>query len=359
MQPYIPYLAFAAGVLVGVLAMWMARRHAASQFRALSAEALNATADQFLKLAETRFGTLHEQSRGDMDNLVKPVGEQLRHLSDAVQQIRGVNSALAQQLGGLAKETARIAGALNNPRERGRAGEIMLERLLEHAGLIRDVNFRTQVVEGDIRPDFVVELKDQLRVVIDAKAPLIDLMADLEDPEKQKDAARRLSQQVRAHIKSLAAKDYARIAGSVDFVVLFLPGDGLYALAIDTDRELLDFAAANNVVLTSPMLMFGLLRMIHTMYRQQRLAENADEVRVLGAELHKRLTVFMEHFARIGASMQTSFKHFNAAIGSFESRVLPQARKFEDLQGIAAAQTLETPKRLEIVGDKHIDGEAA
>lgn len=357
MDALLPLLAFIAGLGIGLAIAWMRG--------SLAAKALSENSEAFLQLAETRFRTLQSESQGDLDKrtiaineIVKPVDAQLKALNNAIQQIAGTDKSLVDQIAGLQRETARIAGALNNPRERGRSAEILLERLFEHAGLVRDVNFRTQVVEGDIRPDFVVELKDQLRVVIDAKAPLIEVMDDLENPEKQREAASKLAQQIRLHIKALSAKNYNAINGSVDFTVLFLPGDGLYALAVDADRDLIDYAAQHNIVLSSPMLLFGLLRLVHGMGRQQRLQQNAEQIRVLGADLHKRLKTFTEHLHKTRASMVTSFKHFNAAINSMDTRLLPAARKFEELQSIPSNQALDLPETLELV-DAELDDKAA
>lgn len=358
METILPVVTLVIGLGLGFAMAWFGK--------SLSAKALNENSETFLKLAESRFATLQTAASGDLDKrtlaineLVKPVNQRLEALNAAINQISGTDKSLVDQITVLQKETARIAGALNNPRERGRSAEILLERLFEHAGLVRDINYRTQVVDGDIRPDFIVELKGSLRVVIDSKAPLIDVMDDLQNPETQAQAAQKLAQQVRAHIKALSAKKYNAIDGSVDFTVLFLPGDGLYALAVDTDRELIDYAAQHNIVLSSPMLLFGLLRMIHGMGRQQSLNRNAEEIRKLGADLHKRMKTFMDHFTKLRASMLTSFKHYNAAVSSLETRVLPAARKFEDLQSIPGGQALEDPVLLEIVGDPDLDDKAA
>lgn len=358
MEAILPVLTLLVGLAAGY---FLARAKGG-----LEAKALSENSQVFLKLAETRFATLQTAASGDLDKrtlaineMVKPITQRLEALNAVINQVSGTDKSLSEQIAGLQKETARIAGALNNPRERGRSAEILLERLFEHAGLVRDVNFRTQVVEGDIRPDFVVELANQLRVVIDAKAPLIDIMDDLQNPQMQAQASQKLAQQVRAHIKALSAKKYNSINGSVDFTVLFLPGDGLYALAVDADRDLIDYAAQHNIVLSSPMLLFGLLRMVHAMGRQQLLNQNAEQIRQLGADLHKRMKTFMDHFLKLRASLITSFKHYNAAVSSMESRVLPAARKFEELQAIPGNQALEAPVLLEIVGDEENLGDKA
>lgn len=360
MDAFLPVLTFIAGLGLGLAVAWFAKN--------LSARALNDNSETFLKLAETRFRILQEQSHGDLDKrtvaineMVKPVNQKLEALNAAIQQISGTDKSLAEQISGLQKEIARIAGALNNPRERGRSAEILLERLFEHAGLVRDIHYRTQVVGTSGRPDFVVDLEGSLRVVIDCKAPLIEIMDEMENPDRQKDAAIKLAHQVREHIKSLSSKSYRDIAGSVDFTVLFLPGDGLYALAVDADRDLIDFAAKHNIVLSSPMLLFGLLRMIHMLGRERSLNRNAEEIRLLGADLHKRLTKFFEHFANIGKSLQAINNRYHEALGSMGRMVLPAARRFEDLQSIPANNALELPPRIEgaLGNDGELDDKAA
>jgi DNA recombination protein RmuC len=368
MDSLLPVITFIAGLAAGLAVAFLGRRMMSDHFRALSSDALNASTDQFLKLAEARFKTLQTEGLGDLDKrtlaineIIKPVDAQLQALNNTIQQISGTDKSLGEQIANLQKETAKIAGALNNPRERGRSAEILLERLFEHAGLLRDIHYRSQVVQGSIRPDFIIDLEGSLRVVIDAKAPLLDVMEDLEDPERQKEAAAKLAYQVREHIKSLSGKRYNDIVGSVDFTVLFLPGDGLYALAVESDRDLIDFAARHNIVLSSPMLLFGLLRMIHTLGRERSLNKNAEEIRALGADLHKRLSTFFKHFQNIGLSLSTMNKRYNEAVGSMNRSVLPSARRFEHLQSIPGHTALQLPPEVENASndDENIDDRAA
>lgn len=354
MNAVLPVITLIIGLAVGYAMAWFGR--------GMSARALNENSETFLKLAETRFRTLQEQSQGHLDKrtvaiseIIKPVDAKLQALNTAIAQISGTDKSLAEQIAGLQRETARIAGALNNPRERGRSAEILLERLFEHAGLLRDIHYRVQAASANIRPDFVIDLEGSLRVVIDAKAPLIEIMDDLEVPERQREAAAKLAGQVREHIKALSAKGYKDINGSVDFTVLFLPGDGLYALAVDADRDLIDFAARHNIVLSSPMLLFGLLRMVHTLGRERSLNQNAEEIRKLGADLHKRLSKFFDHFQNIGKSLQTINNRYHEALGSMNRMVLPAARRFEDLQSVPGHQALQLPPRLEGVAANPAD----
>ncbi len=351
-------------------AMDASRTAMSHEFQALASQALGANSDQFLKVLQERFRSWQGESVTDLEKrqaaineLVKPVNTQLETMNALINQIKGTDESLNARLLDLQRETAKVAGALNNPRERGRSAEHLLERLFEYAGLVRDIHYSAQVSGSaggnNVRPDFVITLEDGLNVVVDAKAPLVEILDDMENPERQADIAARLARQVRSHIKDLAGKKYTDLKGSVNFTVLFLPGDGLYAMAVDADRELIDFAAQNRIVLASPMLLFGLLRMVHMIGRQAAFNKNAESIQKAGAELHKRLHTFFGHFQKIGRAIATLNGGYNDAVGSMERNVMPKARQFEELQGIPAADALPEMQPVEAAPRIALDEKAA
>lgn len=355
-------VAFAAGLGLGLaVSLWLARaRHSvADRFQVLAQEALRATQDQFLTLSAERFRAQHGETQADLEArrqsieaMVKPVATQLDRLNIAVQQLSGTDQAIRQDLMSLQKETARLAGALHNPAERGRFGEYILKRLLDRSGLIEGQHYQTQVSfkdgEQTLRPDVVIDVHDQMRVVIDSKAPIYDLIDDLDNAEKSAEIAQKLAAQVRDHVRALARKDYTRMEHAPDFTVLFLPGDHIYALVTDHDRTLLEYAAEQKVLIASPLLMIGLLRIIVMMARQVDMARNARDIADAGAELHIRLRKFMEHFEKIGRTLHGTVQSFNAAIGSMERMVLPKARQFEALRGLKPQDGLSLPDQIEL-----------
>jgi DNA recombination protein RmuC len=157
----------------------------------------------------------------------------------------------------------------------------------------------------------------------------------MEDNEKREQTAQRLAAQVKLHIRDLASKSYQEHYNSPDFVVLFLPAEHLFSMAVGADPSLVDFAAEKNIVLASPILILSILRVVRMSWQQNELAENAKDIAEAGKEMHSRLSVFTEHLSKLGKHMNTAITSYNSAIGSFERKVLPQARRFEDLHATA------------------------
>ncbi|GEM_PF-318154 len=323
-----------------------ARDHMTNQFKALSQDALSASAEHFLKLAQERFKQWDGENKGDLekrrasiDEMVKPMQKQLETLAASLEQIKGTDTALSDALKNLQSETSKIAGAMHNPASRGKWGEYILERLLERSGLVKDVHFEVQASvqgEGKIqRPDVVIHLQDGMRIIIDSKAPIQDVLDDLSEATKEKELAQRLATQVRKHVTDLSKKEYQASMNSPDFVVLFLPAEHLFSMAVGADPSLIDYAAEKNIVLASPILIMSVLRVVRMSWQQSELADNAREIATAGAEMHKRLLTFTNHLSSLGKSVQSAVNHYNSAIGSFDHSVLPQARRFESLQAAA------------------------
>ena len=351
METFLPILTFLGGLAVGLGLMFFAR----SFLTGVSSQALNTTTEQFRQY----FEALREGERAEgvhrknvIEEMLKPVAQNLQTLTGAVEQLKSTDTAVRMDLQNLQRETAKLAGAIHNPAERGRFGEYILKTLLDKSGLIEGRHYESQAAfsdsAGSSRPDFVIRIHDELRVAVDAKAPVIDLLNDLDDDALHEQAAHKLAVQVREHVKALSKREYTRMNGSPDFTVLFLPGDHLYALVAKQDRALLDFAADSKVLIASPMLMIGLLKIIVMMARQVDTARQAKEIAVAGAELHSRLKTFMEHFDKLGRALKSSFETYNKAVGSMERMVLPKAREFEQLRSLKESEGLQTPAALEI-----------
>ena len=355
---FLPVITFVLGVGIGVAAMFLVRGMMSDHFKALSSDALSASTEQFLKLAEQNFKTLQANERGDLERrkstieeMLKPVQRNLEVLTGAVTQLKSTDEAVRTDLLNLQRETAKLAGAINNPAERGRFGEYILKTILDNSGLIEGQHYMSQAsftdAHGTSRPDFLIRIHDHLRVAVDAKAPIIDLIDDLDDDTRHDAAAAKLVTQVREHVKALARRDYTRLVDSAEFTVLFLPGDHLYAIVAKHDRDLLDFAAKNKVLVASPMLLIGLLKVITMMARQVDMAQNAKRIADTGAELHNRLKTFIDHFEKLGRALKSSVDAYNKTTGSMERMVMPKAREFEALRSVSAADALPDTAALE------------
>lgn len=338
------------------------------QFKVLSAEALQSTNESFMTVAQERFKAWEQSNRGDaekrqmaINEIVKPVRDHLEKLGGAVNELKGTSALVREDLQNLSQSTLKLAGAMNNPAMRGRWGEMLLDRLLEKAGMVRGVHYDTQsTFESEsgsrLRPDIVISLQDGFQIAIDAKAPIQDTLEDMDKPEEQDNLRARLATQVRAHIKALSAKSYQEALDTpVDFTVLFLPGEHLFSLAIAGDPDLIDYAADNNIVLTSPSLMLSLLRVVHLSWRQGELAENAQHIADTGRELYKSLSVFGTHLDKIGVNLNRSVGAYNDALGSLERNVLSKARKFEELQAVNHSDNLTTPTDIDKLARERIE----
>jgi DNA recombination protein RmuC len=238
----------------------------------------------------------------------------------------------------LRRETQTLSTALRKPQVRGRWGEMHLKRAVELAGLVDRCDFteqaHTRTDDGVQRPDLVVHLVGGRRVVVDAKVPLdafLDATGTDDEDEREAHLVRH-ARQLRAHVELLSSKRYWRAqVGSPEFVVLFVPAESFLSAALTADRDLLDDAAARQVVLATPTTLIALLRTVAHGWREERLTDQAQEIHRLGRELHERLSTLVTHVDTVGRSLNAAVGHYNAAVGSLESRVLVSARRLGDL----------------------------
>jgi DNA recombination protein RmuC len=281
------------------------------------------------------------------------------HLRDIEQNRAAWQSQLKQQVDDvratgdvLRRETSALATALRKPEVRGRWGELHLKRAVELAGMVQHCDFSLQVSaqadEQRLRPDLVVHLSGGKQVVVDAKVPL-DAFLDAtstDDPAVREQELTRHARQLRQHVETLAGKAYWRgLDTTPEFVVLFVPGESFLSHALDVEPQLLEQAAAKRVILATPTTLIALLRTVAYAWTQEALADNAREVHALGRELYERLATVSQHLDKLGRSLTSSVRAYNAAVGSVETRVLVSARKMRDLK-VSDAE-LEAPAAVE------------
>jgi DNA recombination protein RmuC len=329
-------------------------------FQALAAKALQSSSQGFLTLASEKLGALRDQAATDlearqragvaaMEAIVGPVKESIEKVDQqmkAIERDRGhAYGTLTEQVRSLAAtqdrlktETGNLVNALRAPAVRGRWGEIQLRRVVELAGMLEHCDFDEQATvttdDGRLRPDLVVRLPNGRNLVVDAKAPL---GAYLEALEAGNEAARaacldRHAAQVKAHILKLAAKSYwEQFQATPEYVVLFLPGETFYSAALERMPSLIEEGVERRVLIATPTTLIGMLQAVHYGWRQERVAENAQEISRCGRQLHERVATLLEHFTSLGNSLGQSVKHFNTAMASFEGRVLVSTRRLEEL----------------------------
>ena len=335
-------------------------------FDTLAGETLRTNSELLLRLAREALGRDQVIAQGALKErelaiaqLVEPLRVALERTEVQVQSLererRESFSALRTQLesvaGGqaqLQRETRNLVTALRRPEVRGRWGELTLRRLVELAGLTEHCDFTEQLQlvgeEGALRPDLVVHMPDARDLVIDVKTPLDAYLAALEasTEEERTEALRRHAQQVETRVRELASKSYwSQFERSPEFAVLFLPGDQFLSAALAERPELLESALSQSVIIATPSTLIALLKAVAYGWRQSAVAHNATQIRDLGQELYRRLSTFNGHLGRMGQRLATAVEAYNAAVGSLERGVLPQARRFGEL-GVTADEPLPT-----------------
>jgi len=335
----------------------------ADVFASLSAEALDKTSDRFLKLASQRFENLQAEARGEINKLVDPIKDRLNAFDENIKGMEkervGAYEQLKEQVKGLAEsqnrlqaETNNLVRALKNPSQRGQWGEMQLETILKHAGLVEGVHYAKQLFvageDGAGRPDYVVSYPTGQKIVIDSKAPLEAYLAahDAVDEDVRIAKFKEHARHVRQHVQSLMKREYQARLDSVDFVVMFLPAESLYSAAVQSDPSLIEFGVENRVVIASPITLITLLRSVAMGWRQEQLAENAKKISDEAKELYTRFSVLGSHFDKLGKRLDGAVSAFNDTVGSLESRVLPQARKLKELK-VTTAEDLPVLEPIE------------
>ena len=327
-----------------------------ARFKATAQEALSKSSEDFLRLAQERLKQAQNDGAHDLDkrqlaikDMVEPIQKRLTELGSAIEQAKGTDQALREDLKYLSQETAKLVGALRDPAAQGKWGEYILERLLEKSGFIEGIHYETQVTlqggQGTQRPDVVINLNDGFHIVVDAKAPINEyaqrISENLNDDEYNSIATNR-TKQIRSHVQQLSRKGYWGNLEGVDFTVLFLPSENLYSAALRTDPNLANFAFDKNIIIASPTLFMSLLRVVGMSWKQVELAQNAKDISALGSELYDRIATFSDHMDKVGTNLGRANDSYNKAVSSLESRVLVSARKFQDLHAAPQGKKLDT-----------------
>ena len=364
-------LALAAGAMFAAF-LRRDRERMRKELRAISLDALTQSSETLASRVEESRRSEQERAAGEMatraaeiKGLLSPVGEKLGRMEGEIarlererRQAQGELAQMVRQLGEgvgtLRQETGNLVSALKRPSTRGSWGEIQLRNVVEMAGMVSHCDFieqsTIQTDEGALRPDMLVRLPGGKLVVVDSKVPLDAYLSALEageEPERELHSARH-ARQTREHISKLASKGYQRQFDSTpEFVVMFVPSDGIYQAALAQDPGLIEYGVQQQVLMATPTTLIGLLWAVHYGWRQELIAESAREIADSARELHRRLGRFVEPLGKVGRQLDSAVGAFNEAVGSFEARVLPQVRRIE-AAGAASEREVLSPAALEI-----------
>jgi DNA recombination protein RmuC len=347
------------------------RQRMQEEMKAISADVLAQTGDSLARRVEEQRRAEQERASGELatraaefKGLVQPVQEKLGRMESEIARLererRQAHGELAQMVrmlgdgvGTLRQETGNLVSALKRPSTRGSWGEIQLRNAVEMAGMVAHCDFLEQhtinAEGGALRPDMLVRLPGGKLIVVDAKVPLDAYLAALEaDGEDARELhVARHAKQTRSHIAKLAAKGYhGQLEATPEFVVMFVPSDGIYQAALEADPSLIEFGVQQQILIATPTTLIGLLWAAHHGWREERIAESARDIAESARELHRRLGRFVEPLGKVGRQLDSAVAAYNVAVGSFDARVVPQVRKIEEA-GAASDREVSSPPAVE------------
>lgn len=319
------------------------------EFENTGAKVLGAAQEKFLASASERFGHSEKASAEKIQALLQPVGDRLKKYEEQVAALEEKRTdafaRLYQQITEMQRgqeevrrEAQRLGNSLTNaPKARGRWGERALQNVLEQCGLSQHTDFilehSLETEEGRLRPDAIVRVPGQKKLVIDAKVSLNAYQAafEAEDEDERRQHLDLHARSMRGHVQTLGAKSYqSQFDEAPDYVVMFVPGEHFVAAALEHDPELWDFAFEKRVLLATPTNLVAIARTVAQVWRQDTIAREAIEIGKAGTELYDRLAVAAEHMKRVGGGLETAVNNYNKFVGSFERNVLSSGRRLRD-----------------------------
>lgn len=337
-----------------------ARDALAAQFSEVGSKLLGEAQKQFLERAEQRFKQSEESSGQALKSLLQPVNDRLQRYEETVAKVEKDRSEAYGNLQGLMEsmrigqesvraEAAKLGNSLRNaPKARGRWGEQQLRNVLETCGLSEHADFQTEVsVEGSdgrLRPDVIIRVPGGRNLVIDAKVSLNAYQDAFEAGDEGVRASALVAHAaaMKAHVNTLGQKAYQdQFEDTPDYVIMFVPGEHFLSAALEQDSDLWDFAFAKRVLLATPTNLIAIARTVSAVWKQEKMAGQAREIAELGKELYARLSTMGGHVGRMGKNLDTAVSAYNALVGSLESQVLTQAKRFEELNIDTGGKAIE------------------
>jgi len=299
-----------------------ARDELRAQFAELAGKIFDEREQRFAETSQQRLGQLLDPLRERIQAFEKRVEESYQQearerfsLARELERLQLLNQRLSD-------EATNLTRALQGQKIQGNWGELVLERVLEHAGLEKGREYQTQVSlrssEGErFQPDVLIRLPGDKQVVVDAKVSLTayQQLIAAEDEQQRQSALKQHVQSLRNHLKGLSVKDYQRLEGlhSLDFVLLFVPIEAAFAAALQADPELFREAFERNVVIVSPTTLLATLRVIDSLWRQERQSQNAREIAERAGALYDKFVAFVADLDEMGSRLQQLDKAYAAA----------------------------------------------
>lgn len=329
-----------------------ARRDMTNTFAAAAQQAFKNVGETLVQMSKTQIDGSLDTKKAEIETMLTPLRTMLdQYRTEVFKSERSRNEAyggLQEQIRGLLtaqqssqREASRLANALQSPTVRGSWGESTLKRCVELAGMSEYCDFEAQETffsdEGKrLRPDLIVKLPNKRVIAIDAKVPLSEytLAANETDETRKTDLLAQHAKTIRRHLDSLSRRDYQSAIGeSLDFTVMFLPGEHFLSAALIADATLMDYAASKRVYVASPMILIPLLRAVEASWKAERTEENAKKMHDAGVELFNRFVKVMELFSDLGTALGKTVEKYNGVIRSIDARLWPKGEEMQRMAG--------------------------
>lgn len=311
-------------------------------FGNLSKEALDQNIETFMKIAESKFGDLMKSSDAQLDEKKKLIDSSLVEMK---KQLEGLNKQTTELTGqmmeskkgitDLADTTTQLRQILSSSQARGQWGERMVEDILSFIGLIEGINYEKQSQEGTDRPDFKFNLPDGKHINMDVKFPLShyeNFLASENETEQEKEKKAFL-RDVRNHVKEISGRSYIDPnAGTVDYVLMFIPNESIYSFLNQEDHELIDFSLGKKILLCSPVTLYAILSLIRQAVSNFYMEQKAGEVQKLVITFKEQWVKFTEKLDALGKSLGTVTTHYEALTGPRRNALEKPMDKITELQ---------------------------
>lgn len=343
-----------------LVALRDAKEQLSAQFSEIGGKLLGQAQSAFLERADQRFAQAHEKSEAQLRQLLTPVNDTIQRYDRKISQIEQQRTEAYGELKGqidamrvgqeaVRAEAQKLVTSLRaGPKMRGRWGEQQLRNVLESCGLSEHADFQTEVSvaheDGRLRPDVIIRVPGGRALVVDAKVSLNsyqDAFGADGDEERRRHLAAHAAA-MRAHVEALGRKSYAdQFDEAPDYVIMFVPGEHFLSAALEQEPGLWDHAFSRRVLLATPTNLIAIARTVAAVWRQEKMADEAKRIGLLGKELYERLAAAATSLRKLGNRLTGAVGDYNAFVGSFEGRVLVTGRKLRDLNIETGGRELE------------------
>ena len=286
------------------------------------------------------------------NDLIQPLNEQIQQLEQSV--LLRIDTDIKEELKRVTKETWQLKEDLRHPSKGGRWGEIQLQNVFELVGMTKDADYKMQeTLENGSRPDAIVNLPGNRHIVIDVKTSIDSYLQaiEVEDFSTRTKLFEEHAKKLQNQINDLSKKAYWKqlpTLQTTDFVVMYLPNEASYTVAIEhTSEDLYEYALKRNIVLATPMTLVVLLKAVKLGWQQHKMTENQVEIVRICNELHKKLTIYFNHVNDFGTSLSKTVVSYNKSIGSLGRNLMPETEKLKSLVSVSKEDSISTPPLVE------------